>query len=120
MVRCYLIIAPPAGMTIQPRLPQPREAFHSCAECWLKPIPIHPFRKAGWFVRVRTTKKDALAFAAQIETTWQVDRQRVNMLRGGRSRHINYASHRLDWYLQPGSLCDFTSPGPGSVYEVLS
>src|SRR5258708_28695187 len=42
------------------------------------------------------------------------------MLPGGRSRHINYASHRLDWYLQLGSLCDFTSPGSGSVYEVLS
>src|SRR5579863_900726 len=73
-------------------------------------------------MRVRTTKKDALALAAQVETTRQVDRQRVNMLPGGRSSCINHASHRLHRYRhrQPGALCDFASPGPGAVNEVFT
>src|SRR5215469_4764402 len=69
----YFIIAPPARLMIQPRLSQPREARYPYADGWLKPVPVYPFGKAGGFVRVRTTKENALALTAQIETTRQVN-----------------------------------------------
>ena len=41
------------------------------------------------------------------------------MVPGSRNSGIHYASYRLDRYCQTSSSCYFTSPGSGSIYEVL-
>src|SRR5579875_240446 len=115
-----LVVAPPAGLTVQPRLRQPGETLHAGADGRLEPVPVYALGEAGRLVGIRAAKKDALALAAQVEAARQVDGQRVGMLPGGGCGHVDDAAHRLHRHhpFQPGALRNLTRPCSCRVDEI--